>query len=603
MPELNISPFVIYKHLSHNFFQNLTILALTCVLAACSAPSLAVPSAEPSLTPAISATPISDVVLLPTATTDTLPIPATLTPTPTAAPLGLFISPALPESFREAVKIPSGWTASDSADSAAVRLEIGSENVIGYWTLAIAAPFASIPDGLSGETLKKAWAGQETDLFKKSPILVSESTQALLAAWWGKPAQGAVMILPEDDLSGYAWEHRKEGICADPAYTLTLCTPAILPFDSLDTSWKLLTVDGVSPLHKDFNPQSYALNVPISLKTEGVSEAEIAQLNPEILRTAASNRDPTKLTIVDLTGVTAMGRATAWLMELYGVLYPGQDVRDLLRSADITHISNEVPFDPTCPRANPDEQSQIVFCSPPEFMALIEDVGADVIELDGDHMMDRGPDAFLYTLELYNKHNLPYYGGGANLAEGSRPVVFVHNGNKIAFVGCNAKPPGGYATAAENYPGAAHCFLDDVAKVVAELKADGYQVIVTFQHNERYLWTVAPEDRPDYLAMVDAGAQIVQGSQAHQPHNYELYKGALIHYGIGNLFFDQVNIVDIGGQHVADKAFINQHFFYNGHYLGAELFTLQFVDFARPRFMTPVERAAFLHLIFKAGGW
>jgi poly-gamma-glutamate capsule biosynthesis protein CapA/YwtB (metallophosphatase superfamily) len=36
---------------------------------------------------------------------------------------------------------------------------------------------------------------------------------------------------------------------------------------------------------------------------------------------------------------------------------------------------------------------------------------------------------------------------------------------------------------------------------------------------------------------------IVSGSQAHQPHGFEFYNGSLIHYGLGNLFFDQYNEV------------------------------------------------------------
>ncbi len=490
------------------------------------------------------------------------------------------------------------------AASADVRLEVSSERIIGYWTFALAAPFPTILDGVSSSALKQAWAGQDTPEFKSQPLLLSPDTQSILAAWWGEPAAGAVKLMPAAELSAYAWEHRQDGPCAAPGISTTVCSPVILPFQDLKPDWKALQVDGSSPLQKTFDPQTYPLNVPISLvASQAENKSLLAQVETATLTTAASNRDPAKMTVVALTGVTAMGRATAWLMEQKGILYPGQDVGPLLRSADITHISNEVPFDPTCPKANPDEQARIVFCSPPSFLELIEDMGADVIELTGDHMMDRGPEAFLYTIQLYQEHNLPYYGGGANLAEGSLPVRFEVNGNKIAFVGCNAKPPGGYATAAENFPGAAHCFFDDVASLVGDLKAEGYQVIVTFQHNERYLYTVAPEDRPDYLRMVDAGAVIVQGSQAHQPHNFELYQGALIHYGIGNLFFDQVNIVDVGGQHVADRAFITQHIFYNGAYLGAEIYTIQFVDYARARFMTPAERALFLELMFKAGGW
>ncbi len=557
----------------------LTWLAAACTPAAPTTPPAASPSAGPTAAPTAAPT------LAPT----TAPTAAA-----TLRPLTLYLAPELPASLRSAVHLPAGWAAVDAPGGADARLEIGEQHIVGYWTLALAAPFPTLADGAASQDLRQAWAGQPAAGFPTQPLLLSESTRSLVAAWWGQPGAAAVKILPEADLVTTAWSQRAGAGCA--------C--ALLPFESLEPRWKTLAVDGISPLHKEFTATVYALNVPISLQLAEPAAAAFWQANPPAaLAAAASNRDPGKLTVVAMTGTTALGRATAWEMEQKGILYPGQDVRALLRAADITHISNEVPFDPTCHNANPSQNPQIVFCSPPGFIALLEDVGADVIELDGDHMNDRGPEAFAYTLQLYKDHHLPYYGGGANLEEGSRPALFESNGNKIAFIGCNAKPQGGYATASESRSGAVHCYWDAVTAQIAALKAQGYQVIVTFQHNERWTYTVDPNDRPDYLRVVDAGAVVVQGSQAHQPQNFELYQGALIHYGTGNLFFDQVNIVDSDGQHVADKSFIDEQFFYNGRYLGAELVTLQFVDYARPRLMTPGERQAFLTLMFKASGW
>ena len=76
---------------------------------------------------------------------------------------------------------------------------------------------------------------------------------------------------------------------------------------------------------------------------------------------------------------------------------------------------------------------------------------------------------------------------------------------------------------------------------------------------------------------MDAGADIVQGSQAHQPQNFEFYENGFIHYGTGNLFFDQYNFPG------CDRAFIDRHVIYNGKYINTELITIKFVDYARSR--------------------
>jgi hypothetical protein len=220
----------------------------------------------------------------------------------------------------------------------------------------------------------------------------------------------------------------------------------------------------------------------------------------------------------------------------------------------------------------------------PEYIKLLEDIGTDVVELTGDHFIDQGPEATLFTLDLYKQHHWLYYGGGANIEEARQPITLTDHGNKIAFIGCNAKR-GGYATASETYPGAAPCDLDYMRAQITKLKIEGYLVIATFQHQEYYTYQVKPDYRPDFTSMAEAGAVIIQGSQAHQPQNLEFDAGELIHYGLGNLFFDQYNYLP-----ETNDAFIDRHVFYDGKYLGTELLTYVIENYARPRPMTPAER-------------
>ena len=101
-------------------------------------------------------------------------------------------------------------------------------------------------------------------------------------------------------------------------------------------------------------------------------------------------------------------------MEKNGVLYPEKQIDSVLRSADITHISNEVSFDANCPTPDPWTLS-LFFCSNPRYIALLEDAGTDVVELTGNHLLDYGPADFLMTLDMYDQRGWKYYGGGRNL--------------------------------------------------------------------------------------------------------------------------------------------------------------------------------------------
>ena len=122
-----------------------------------------------------------------------------------------------------------------------------------------------------------------------------------------------------------------------------------------------------------------------------------------------SNRDEQKMTTLVTTGVTALVRATAWDLERKGLTYAAEVIGPLLRGADLLHISNEVPFAEDCPPPNPGQRN-LIFCSDARYIALLEDIGTDVVELTGDHFNDWSRDAMLFTLELYQERGWPYYG-------------------------------------------------------------------------------------------------------------------------------------------------------------------------------------------------
>ncbi len=367
---------------------------------------------------------------------------------------------------------------------------------------------------------------------------------------------------------------------------------AIIPFEALEPKWKVLTVDGQSPIRKKFDVSTYPLVASFTLQTSD---------NSLLSAIATSNYDPSKLTTVIMTGVTALVRATALTMEIKGTLYPGEKIRDLMREADITHVSNEIPFFTGCtyPKA---DQVALVFCSDPKYMDLLTDIGADVIELTGNHFADRGAAGMRETIEIYKKDKLPYFGGGLDLQDSLKPALFEVNGNKIAFIGCNKPDVGRFPTATDYHPGAAPCDFPYLSGKINQLKAQGYVVISTFQWNESYDHQPSPQQKDDFRLMADSGASIVSGSQAHYAQMMEFYDDAFIHYGLGNLFFDQMGDQDWMPKGIR-REFFDRYVIYDGRFISAELITAMLEDYARPRLMTPQERAGFLQEYFYYSGW
>ena len=142
------------------------------------------------------------------------------------------------------------------------------------------------------------------------------------------------------------------------------------------------------------------------------------------------------------------------------------------------------------------------------------------------------------------------------------------------------------------------CDMDWMAQEISRLKGEGYLVIATFQHHEYYTYAAQPDQQRDFRHLAEAGAVVVSGSQAHQPQGMEFLNGSFIHYGLGNLFFDQYGLCE-----ACREALIDHHVFYDGRYISTELLPIQFVDYARSRPMTFAEANELFEILFQASGW
>ena len=496
-------------------------------------------------------------------------IPAVEISISTPAFLGVVFSDAVPQALRnqvEAMDIP--FNASMSLDVSKVDDE--SETRF-QWVYALVAPFPTVTDDVTSDELHHLWTSGG------APLLMAKSTLNAFTAIWGEPTSGSVRSVDAGQLQDVAW--------SESAW-------AIVPFESLDPKWKVLTVNGQSPIRKGFDVTSYPLVVDFTLQPAGIVDTSLWAL---------SNYDPDKLTTIIMTGVTALVRATAVTMELKGSTYPGEKMRDIFREADIMHVSNEIPFFTGCPYPKPDARA-LVFCSDPKYMDLIKDVGTDVIELTGNHFADYGPFAMYETLDMYKAANIPYFGGGRDLQDSLKPALFEINGSKIAFIGCNKPDVGRFPTATDYQPGAAPCDFDYLPQKINSLKAEGYVVISTFQWNESYDYNPNPQQVKDFRLMADSGASIVSGSQAHYAQTMEFYDGAFIHYGLGNLFFDQMGDQDWMPPGIR-RLFFDRYVIYDGKLISIELITAMLEDYARPRIMNEDERAGFLEEYFNSSGW
>lgn len=509
----------------------------------------------------------------------------TSSPSTTESPARLWVPDFVPQGLRQQIPLETLDMVASKTE-ASVWMTLGQAGQGVPWVYVLVAPFPTISDEVAFQAVERAWRGEEGEF--EGPIFVSPETFEVMQQLLGPANLEHVQVVDGAVLLDTVWAQR-------PAF-------AIVPFEALEPRWKVLKIDGQSPIDKHFDPQAYPLTAWFTW--EG-SEAGISEIKARLEAMGSelkSNREADRLTVLVMTGVTALVRATAAKMEEKGMTYPAQDVGGLLRDADLTHISNEVSFSPKCPPPNPN-QTTLIFCSDPRYIELLDYVGTDILELTGNHGVDWGRDALLYSLDLYRQRGWAFYAAGENEAQAKAAVTLEHNGNRFAFIGCNPAGPA-FIWATPDLPGVANCDYPWMESEIRRLTAEGYLVIATFQYFESYRPDVLPYEQQDFRRLAEAGAVIVSGSQAHHPMAMEFYNGSFIHYGLGNLFFDQMHVyVNDRLIEGTRKGFIDQHVFYKGRHISTVLITTMLEDYARPRFMTPEERAAFLTQMFSVSGW
>ena len=212
-----------------------------------------------------------------------------------------------------------------------------------------------------------------------------------------------------------------------------------------------------------------------------------------------------------------------------------------MKAADISCINNEFCFSD---RGTPMKGKMYTFRADPSHVTIYHELGIDIVDVANNHAADYGIDAFCDTLDTLKNADIRYMGGGRNRAEASRPVYYIVEGKKIAFVAAtraekNIMTP----EAGENSPGVLRCY-DPAAfiGVIKEAKQNADFVIANLHwgtEGSHQLEAVQPKTAYQYI---DAGADLVIGAHAHCLQGIEYYKHVPIVYNLGNYWFNAYDI-------------------------------------------------------------
>lgn len=216
-----------------------------------------------------------------------------------------------------------------------------------------------------------------------------------------------------------------------------------------------------------------------------------------------------------------------------------EDLLAEMQSADILMLNNEFPYSD---RGTPTEGKQFTFRAKPESVAVLGEMGADIVSLANNHAYDYGESALLDTLDILKTAEIPYVGAGRNLEEAMAPIYFIAGDLKIAYVSATQierldNPDTKGAT--DHAPGVFRCWNPDkLLEVIREAEANS-DFVVVYIH-----WGTENTAEPDWAQLdqapkiAEAGADLIIGDHSHCLQPIQYINGVPVIYSLGNFWFN-----------------------------------------------------------------
>lgn len=216
---------------------------------------------------------------------------------------------------------------------------------------------------------------------------------------------------------------------------------------------------------------------------------------------------------------------------------PFEGVRAIFADADIRLGNLECVIAET---GTPEEKN-FTFRAHPRVIPVLKRY-LDGVMLANNHSGDFGRTAFVEMLSRLEQASLPYAGGGHNLEQAHRPLLFERKGLHIAVLAYDEFMPRSFE-AGSNWAGVA---WSEDEQVVADIRAARTMyhadIVVTVMH---WGWEneTQSSDRQHRLAhaMIDAGADAVLGGHPHVIQDTEIYRNRPIIYSVGNFMIDSLD--------------------------------------------------------------
>lgn len=210
----------------------------------------------------------------------------------------------------------------------------------------------------------------------------------------------------------------------------------------------------------------------------------------------------------------------------------GEPLAEILGGADYRIFNLEVPL---TDRETPIAKNGPNLIAPTRTVKGIKNIGADLVAVANNHIMDQGAHGLSSTLKILDENRIAYVGVGDNAEKASKPYIIDINDKKIGVYACVEHE---FSAATGSKCGANP--FDPLYSYdhVSELKKECDYVIVLYHGGKEHYRYPSPGLQRYCRRFIDKGADLVVCQHSHCIGCEEKYGDGTIVYGQGNFLFD-----------------------------------------------------------------
>jgi len=250
-----------------------------------------------------------------------------------------------------------------------------------------------------------------------------------------------------------------------------------------------------------------------------------------------------------------------------------KNIRDTVKTGDITVINLESPLLSNCPITN----DGFTFCGDKRHIEGLEYTGVDVVTLANNHIGNYGKAGIDETVQLLRSQGIDVTG-----INEEPPIRIIHN-IRVGFLAYN--DVGGYIE------GVSGTDISVMEKEIQQVRNDVDVLVVSMSWGEEY--TEMPSPRQKELAhfIIDSGADLILGNHPHWIQPPEKYNGKYIMYAHGNTIFDQM------WSEETKIGLIGKYTFSGMRLINVEFFPTYIQDYGQPMLLTGEQKENVLQKI------